>query len=135
MAKVVINGRASVHVGAIGLKETINVNKASGGRQSRMNSCTYPDAVVLSQTTASSSTVIINGNPAYNQSTEFSVSRCDVGDGISEEAVEKSQQKAEFVTYSANVFIEGKPAVRQDDVIFLDSDMARLAPERSFKIV
>ena len=64
-------------------------------------------------------TVLVEGNPAghrdsyFDSSTGNEVSR-STGGGIVSHAV---QGKAYFASWSPNVFIEGKPAVRHGDLL------------------
>jgi len=110
---VVINGRTAVHAGSQGQLTTVDVcNTPPYCRSVPYNN------IAMSQDTAMGATsVMVNGNPACNQTSNFAVSAGDEGGSCGGVASGVIKQMAEFVTFSANVMIEGIPAVRQMDLM------------------
>jgi hypothetical protein len=72
--------------------------------------------------------VIVNGNPACNKDSIFAVSTGDEPGSCGGVSSGTIKQKAEFITWSANVFFEGKPAVRQNDLMVSNNRNTPPAP-------
>jgi len=111
MGNVVINGRTSVHAGSGGTLKTKDVCKTPGKCRAR----TYTNIAVSADSAMTASTVIVNGNPACHIQSIFSKSTGDEGGSCGGVASGTIKQKAQFVSASSNVFLEGKPATRQND--------------------
>ncbi len=124
MGNVVINGRTAVHAGSGGVLTTSDVCKTP--RKCRPRNYTNVAVSVDSAKTASS--VFINGNPACHKDSIFSKSTGDEPGSCGGVKSGTIKQKAEFVTASNNVFIEGKPAVRQFDLMVSNNRNTPPAP-------
>ena len=113
MGNVVINGRTAVHAKSGGTLTTPDVCKTP--RKCRPQ--TYNNVAKSSDAAQTASTVFINGQPACHKDSIFSQSTGDepgTCGGVKSGTIKGA---AHFVTYSNNVFIEGKPAVRQFDLM------------------
>ena len=124
MGNVVINGRTSVHAGSGGVLTTTDVCKTP--RKCRPQ--TYTNIAKSSDSANTASTVIVNGNPACNQPSNFAVSTGDEPGSCGGVSSGTIKQKAEFITFSGNVFFEGKPAVRQNDLMVSNNRNTPPAP-------
>jgi uncharacterized Zn-binding protein involved in type VI secretion len=112
---VTINGRTAVHAGSKGTLTTIDVCLTQIGPA--VVPIPYINIAKSKDAAKTASTVFINGNPACHKDSIFSKS---TGDQPGKKKGIKSgtiKGKAEFVTASPNVFIEGVPAVRQGDMM------------------
>jgi uncharacterized protein (DUF2235 family) len=117
MAKgnVLINGRTAVHAESQGTLTTVDVCWTKVGKP--VVPIPYTNIARSADAAKTASTVFINGNPVCHKKSIFSKSTGDEpGDrkGIRSGTI---TEKAEFVTGSNNVFIEGIPAVRQGDMM------------------
>lgn len=124
MGNVVINGRTSVHAGSGGVLQTVDVCKTPGKCRPR----TYTNIAVSANSAKTAGTVIVNGNPACNKDSIFAVSSGDEPGSCGGVSSGTIKQKAEFITFSNNVFIEGKPAVRQNDLMVSNNRNTPPAP-------
>ncbi len=111
MGNVVINGRTSVHAGSGGTVQTKDVCKTPRKCKPR----TYTNIAVSADSAKTASTVIVNGNPACHIQSIFSKSTGDEAGSCGGVASGTIKQKAQFVSASSNVYLEGKPATRQND--------------------
>jgi uncharacterized Zn-binding protein involved in type VI secretion len=112
---VLINGRTAVHAGSEGTLVTVDVCLTKIGKP--VVPIPYTNVARSADAAKTASTVFINGNPVCHQGSIFSKSTGDEpGDrkGIRSGTI---KGKAEFVSASSNVFIEGVPAVRQGDMM------------------
>jgi len=124
MGNVVINGRTAVHAGSDGTLITSDVCKTPR----KCKPVAYTNVAKSKDSANTASTVLINGNPACNQTSNFAVSTGDepgTCGGVNSGTI---KQKAEFITYSSNVFFEGKPAVRQHDLMVSNNRNTPPAP-------
>ena len=124
MGNVVINGRTSVHAGSGGVLKTSDVCKTPGKCRPR----TYTNIATSSNSAKTASTVIVNGNPACNKDSIFAVSTGDEPGSCGGVKSGTIKQKAEFITWSPNVFFEGKPATRQNDLMVSNNRNTPPAP-------
>jgi hypothetical protein len=112
---VLINGRTAVHAGSQGTLVTVDVCLTKISKQTVP--IPYTNIARSADADKTASTVFINGHPVCHKKSIFSKSTGDEpGDrkGIRSGTI---CGKAEFVTGSSNVFIEGIPAVRQGDLM------------------
>lgn len=112
---VLINGRTAVHAGSKGTLTTVDVCLTKIG--SSVVPIPYTNVARSADAAKTASTVFINGNPVCHKKSIFAVSTGDepgTRKGIRSGTI---KGKAEFVTASPNVFIEGIPSVRQDDMM------------------
>src|SRR5512142_651909 len=109
---VVINGRTAVHAGSGGTLKTDDVCKH---RCSGCCTTTYPNVAQSGDTAGGASTVFVNGNPVAHAKSNFAKSTGDEAGKCGGTQSGTIQQKAEFLSSSPNVLIEGQPAVRQGD--------------------
>jgi hypothetical protein len=123
---VLINGRSAVHAGSGGALSTLDVCDTPSG-----DSCPprlYTNLAQSSDAAKTAASVNINGNPACIKSSIFSKStgdqpgRCG---GVSSGTI---KGKAEFITASPNVMIEGESAVRQFDLMISNNRNTPPAP-------
>ena len=115
MSNVIINGRSAVHAGSGGVLTTIDVCLTKVGKP--VKEIPYTNIARSADAAATAATVFINGNPVCHKESNFSKSMGDEpGDrkGILSGTI---KGKAEFVTASPNVFIEGVPAARAFDLM------------------
>ncbi|VAW70713.1 Glycerate kinase [hydrothermal vent metagenome] len=113
MSNVLINKRTAVHAGSQGQVTAPDVCKTP----SKCRPQTYSNVAMSSSSAATASSVIINGNPACHKNSNFSTSSGDEPGSCGGAASGTIKQKAEFITFSSNVLIEGIPAVRQNDLM------------------
>ncbi|ABA90064.1 protein of unknown function DUF4150 [Syntrophotalea carbinolica DSM 2380] len=121
---VLINGRTAVHAGSRGVLTTVDVCLTKVG--SSVVPIPYTNIARSADAAKTASTVFVNGNPVCHQKSIFAVSTGDepgTRKGIRSGTI---KGKAEFVSGSSNVFIEGIPAVRQGDMMV--SNNANTAP-------
>ena len=113
MSNVLINGRTAVHAKSGGTVNSPDVCKTPPyGSPS-----TFTNVAASSDATGTASTVFINGQPACHMDSTFAVSQGDEGGSYGGTTSGTHMGPAEFITGSSNVFIEGKPAVRQGDMM------------------
>jgi hypothetical protein len=109
---VVINGLTAVHAGSQGKLLTQDVCDVPG----KVCSSTNFQNLAESRTTAmAAGTVFVNGNPACHNKAIFQISQGDEPGRCGGVNSKTTKERAEFITFSSNVFIEGKPAVRATD--------------------
>ena len=120
MGKVYINGREAVHKGCGGRAIAFpDVCLCPPGPPAGPVPVPLTNTVQAKDLVNGAMTVLFEGNPAghrdsyFDSSTGNEVSR-STGGGIVSHAV---QGKAYFASWSPNVFIEGKPAVRHGDLL------------------
>jgi hypothetical protein len=123
---VLINGRTAVHKDSNGTLTTIDPCY-TGPQQQIVN---YQNVAKSRDATNTAKTVFINGNPVCHKESYFARSYgSEAGDGGG--VISKSRcGKAEFVTASENVFIEGIAAVRQGDLMVSNNRNTQPAPLR-----
>jgi len=115
MSNVLFNGRTAVHAGSGGVLTTVDVCRTKIGKP--IVNIAYANVARSADAAGTAATVFINGNPVCHQKSIFAVSSGDEpGDhmGVVSGTI---KGKAEFITASSNVFIEGVPAVRQGDMM------------------
>ena len=115
MANVLINGRTAVHAGSGGTLTTVDVCFTKIGKP--VKEIPYTNIAKSADAANTASKVFINGHPACHMKSVFSKSTGDEpGDhfGVVSGTI---MGKAEFISGSPNVFIEGVPAVRQGDMM------------------
>ncbi len=115
MSNVLINGRTVVHKESKGVLTTVDVCLTKIGKSTVPIPYTNVARSVDADKTAS--TVFVNGHPICHKNSTFSKSTGDEpGDrkGIRSGTI---TEKAEFISGSPNVFIEGIAAVRQGDLM------------------
>jgi len=105
---VLINGRSAVHGGSGGLLITQDV--CLTGPQKR--EVTYHNVAQSTTATDTARQTFIQGHPACHQRSYFNESSGDEAGHHKGKHSKTIKQKAEFMSGSPNVFIEGKPAVR-----------------------
>jgi len=121
---VLINGRTAVHAGSDGTLTTVDVCWTKIGKHTVP--IPYTNVAKSADAAKTASTVFINGHPVCHKDSIFAKS---TGDEPGNRKGVKSgtiTDKAEFITASPNVFIEGVPAVRQGDLMV--SNNANTAP-------
>lgn len=112
---VLINGRTAVHAQSGGVLSATDICKTPSS--SGCSPTTYTSVAMSSDASGAASSVLINGQPACHADSSFASStgnepgRCG---GMQSGTV---QGAAQFITFSPNVFIEGKPAVRDADLM------------------
>ena len=111
MGNININGKTAVHAKSDGQLITTDV------------CLTPPYCVPIAYTNQAeskmadmtASSVKVEGNPACNQTSNFKMSQGDAPGSCAGVASGSIGQMAEFITFSNDVMIEGKPAVRNGD--------------------
>ncbi len=111
---VVINGLTAVH-------------GSSGGKVIAPDVCMHPcdgccpavytNVAKSGSTAGAAGSVLVNGKPMAHIDSNFSSSSGDAGGSCGGVSSGTTQQKAQFLTSSPNVLVEGKPAVRQTDLM------------------
>ncbi len=112
---VLINGRTAVHKGSKGILTTIDVCLTKVGKP--VVPIPYTNVARSEDAAQTASTVFVNGHPICHKDSIFAKS---TGDEPGNRKGVKSgtiTEKAEFITASSNVFIEGVAAVRQGDLM------------------
>lgn len=121
-----INRRTAVHAGSAGLLTTMDVCNTPSG-----DSCPprlYGNVARSGDSARTATSVFINGNPACHRESMFSVSSGDEPGRCGGIRSGTIKQKAEFISASSNVLIEGKPAVRQFDLMVSNNRNTPPAP-------
>ncbi|VAW98080.1 hypothetical protein MNBD_GAMMA22-1165 [hydrothermal vent metagenome] len=113
MSNVLFNGLTAVHAGSNGTLVTSDVCKTPR----RCRPVTYANIAKSSDAAMTATSVTINGNPACILTSNFAVSSGDEAGSCGGAASGTVKGMAEFITGSANVFIEGIPVVRQTDLM------------------
>lgn len=124
MGNVVINGRTAVHAGSGGVLNTVDVCKVPN----KCRAQTFNNVAVSSDSAKTAGSVIVNGNPACHKDSIFALSSGDEPGSCGGVSSGTIKQKAEFITFSNNVFIEGIPAVRQNDLMVSNNRNTPPAP-------
>ncbi len=110
---VVINGRTAVHADSGGTVSSPDVCKTPGKCRPRA----YRNVAKSADAAQTAGTVFINGQPACHKDSIFATSSGDEGGSCGGIRSGTIKGKAEFITASPNVMIEGIPAVRQGDLM------------------
>lgn len=113
MHNVLINGRSAVHAGSQGILKTEDICY-TGEAKIPVLYCNIAKSADAAHTANS---VFVNNNPVCHQQSIFTKSSGDepgIYGGIRSGTI---QGKAEFITASSNVFIEGVAAVRAGDLM------------------
>ncbi|MDQ9090418.1 DUF4150 domain-containing protein [Pseudoalteromonas haloplanktis] len=116
---VLINGRTAVHTDSGGKLMTIDVCLTTVGPS--VVPIPYPNKAQASDVTDVASSVKVNGNGAANIKSTFSQSSGDSPGNKKGIISGTNDGEAEFILGSFNVLIEGKPAVRQGDLMISNS--------------
>ncbi|MEJ6476298.1 DUF4150 domain-containing protein [Pseudoalteromonas piscicida] len=116
---VLINGRTAVHKDSGGMLNTIDVCWTKIGKV--VVPIPYSNLAKSKDAASTASSVKINGNPAANIKSNFSKSTGDQPGKKKGIASGTIKGKAEFILGSFDVYIEGKPAVRQGDLMISNS--------------
>ena len=116
---VLINGRTAVHQSSGGKLSTIDVCLTTVGPS--VIPIPYPNMAAASDVASVAGSVKINGNGAANIKSNFSKSKGDKPGNKKGIISGTNDGKAEFIIGSFNVLIEGKPAVRQGDLMISNS--------------
>ncbi len=115
MSNVLINGRTAVHAGSKGVLTTIDVCWTKIGKP--VVPIPYTNIARSADAAKTASTVFVNGNPVCHKKSTFAISTGDEPGNRKGIRSGTITQKAEFVSGSPNVFIEGIAAVRQNDLM------------------
>ncbi|MDN3384003.1 DUF4150 domain-containing protein [Pseudoalteromonas sp. APC 3358] len=116
---VLINGRTAVHQSSGGKLSTIDICLTTVGPS--VIPIPYPNMAAASDVASVAGSVKINGNGAANIKSNFSKSKGDKPGNKKGIISGTNDGKAEFIMGSFNVLIEGKPAVRQGDLMISNS--------------
>ena len=116
---VLINGRTAVHQSSGGKLSTIDICLTTVGPS--VIPIPYPNMAAASDVASVAGSVKINGNGAANIKSNFSKSKGDKPGDKRGLMSGTNDGKAEFIIGSFNVLIEGKPAVRQGDLMISNS--------------
>lgn len=87
----------------------------------------YTNQAESKMTDMGASSVKVQGSPTCNQKSNFKISQGDAPGACAGASSGSIGQMAEFITFSNDVMIEGKPAVRNDDKMV--SNMKNTAPQ------
>lgn len=123
---ILINGRTAVHRDSGGILSTLDVCLTPVGKA--VVPIPYSNVARSVDAAGTASSVLINDNPACHLNSCFSKSTGDQPGrkkGIISGTLEG---KAEFLQGSANVFIEGQPAVRQGELMVSNNRNTPPAP-------
>lgn len=112
---VLINGKTAVHKGSGGTLQTIDICLTKIGPATVP--IPYANIAKSSDASGTAGSVKINGNPACHIKSNFSKSAGDAPGKKKGLISGTLEDKAEFLSSSSNVFMEGKPAVRQGDLM------------------
>ncbi len=110
---VVINGRTAVHAGSGGVVSSPDVCKAGG----KCRSVVFTNVARSTDAANTASTVSVNGNPSCKKDSIFSRSTGDEGGNCGGVRSGTIKGKAEFITASSDVLLEGQGAARQLDLM------------------
>lgn len=125
-ANVLINGRTAVHSGSGGVLSTVDVCLTKIGKV--VVPIPYGNIACSSDAASVASSVKIQGNGAANIKSNFSKSTGDQPGNKKGIASRTLGKKAEFLQGSFDVYIEGKPAVRQGDLMVSNNKNTPPAP-------
>jgi hypothetical protein len=123
---VLINGRSAVHRGSGGQVCTIDICETPSGKGCKPR--TYGNVAKSSDAAKTASSVFVNGHPVCHKDSIFSRSSGDEAGRCGGVQSGTIKGKAEFLTGSPNVFIEGVPAARQFDLMVSNNRNTSLAP-------
>lgn len=115
MSNVLINGRTAVHARSGGVLTTIDVCWTKIGKPVRQ--IPYTNVALSSDAAGTASSVLVNGHPVCHLDSNFAKSTGDEPGNRLGVVSGTIKGKATFISASANVFIEGVPAVRQGDLM------------------
>jgi|GEM_PF-1884520 uncharacterized Zn-binding protein involved in type VI secretion len=123
MGNININGKSAVHAKSEGILTTVDT------------CLTPPFCIPINYTNVAeskmadmgASSVKIQGSPACNSKSNFKISKGDAPGCCGGTSSGSTQQMAEFLTFSNDVMIEGKPAVRNGDKMV--SNLRNTAPQ------
>lgn len=115
MSNVLINGRSAVHAGSGGVLTTVDVCLTKVGKS--VKPIPYTNVARSADAANTAATVFINGNPVCHKESNFATSTGDEPGNRKRVVSGTIKGKAQFVTASPNVFIEGVPAVRAFDLM------------------
>lgn len=124
MSNVLINHRPCVHRGSEQQVITQDVCYTT----IHYIAIAYTNVAKSSSAINTARDVFINNHPACHQGSQFANSRGDEAGtyrGIHSATIEG---RAEFLTGSSNVFIEGQPAVRSGDLMISNNRNSNIAP-------
>ncbi len=111
MSIVLFNGRSAVHAASQGILKTKDVCLTGKKRKP----VTYHNIAKSKDAAQTAHSVFVNGHPICHKKSVFSKS---TGDEAGDQKGQQSgtiQGKAEFISASPNILIEGIPAVRDKD--------------------
>ena len=123
MPNININGKTAVHAKSEGKLMTTDVCLTPPF-------CVpipYSNLAESKMTDMGASSVNIQGSPACNSKSNFKISQGDAPGVCAGASSGSIGQMAEFITFSNDVMIEGKPAVRNDDKMV--SNLKNTAPQ------
>ena len=123
MGNININGKTAVHAKSDGKLITTDVCLTPPF-------CVpipYTNLAESKMTDMGASSVNIQGSPACNSKSNFKISQGDAPGTCAGASSGSIGQMAEFITFSNDVMIEGKPAVRNNDKMV--SNMRNTAPQ------
>ncbi len=115
MGNVLINGRTAVHAGSGGTLTTVDVCLTKVGKP--VVPIPYTNIARSGDAARTAGSVLINGNPVCTKASIFAKSTGDEPGNRKGVQSGTINGRAEFITASANVFIEGVAAVRQGDMM------------------
>ena len=123
MGNININGKTAVHAKSDGKLITTDVCLT----QPFCVPIGYTNQAESKMTDMGTSSVNIQGSPACNSKSNFKISQGDAPGVCAGASSGSIGQMAEFITFSNDVMIEGKPAVRNNDKMV--SNMRNTAPQ------
>lgn len=123
---VLINSKTAVHAQSGGTLQTIDVCLTTVGNA--VVPIPYCNVARSSDAASTAGSVVINGNPACNLQSNFSKSTGDQPGNKKGIVSGTTKGKAEFILGSFDVLIEGKPAVRQGDLMISNNKNTPPAP-------
>ncbi|MDO8989116.1 MAG: DUF4150 domain-containing protein [Sideroxyarcus sp.] len=111
MGNININGKTAVHAKSDGILTTVDTCMTPP----YCVPINYTNIAESKMTDMGASSVKIQGSPACNNKSNFKISKGDAPGCCGGTGSGTTQQMAEFITFSNDVMIEGKPAVRNSD--------------------
>ena len=123
MGNININGKTAVHAKSEGKLITSDVCLTPPF----CVPIAYTNQAESKMTDMGASSVNIQGSPACNSKSNFKVSQGDAPGACAGASSGSIGQMAEFITFSNDVMIEGKPAVRNNDKMV--SNLKNTAPQ------
>jgi len=122
MGNISINNLTAVHAGSNGTLTTVDVCNTPPF----CTSIPYTNIAKSTDAAMTATSVFVNGNPICHSKSIFAISSGDEAGSCGGVVSGTIKGIAEFITFSPNVFIEGFPAVRQNDLMV--SNMKNTAP-------